>query len=86
MNCYGYTLKIKKPTWVARICDEKGGKTYANSHDFVLELIDKSGVVCVPGSEFGSLGEGYVRFALVHNVEDMKKIVQAIKESGIIKE
>lgn len=58
---------------------------YTNSQDFVLELIDKAGVVCVPGSAFGSLGEGHVRFALVYPVEKMKQIVEAIKESGIIK-
>lgn len=51
----------------------------------VLELIDKAGVFCVPGSVFGSLGEGYVRVALVQDVEGMKKVVESIKNSGIIK-
>lgn len=59
---------------------------YTNSNDFVLELIDKAGVFCVPGSVFGSLGEGYIRIALVQNVEGMKKVVEAVKNSGIIKE
>ena len=58
---------------------------YTNSNDFVLELIDKAGVFCVPGSAFGSLGEGYVRIALVQDVEGMKKVVESIKNSGIIK-
>ncbi len=58
---------------------------YTNSNDFVLELIDKAGVFCVPGSVFGSLGEGYVRVALVQDVEGMKKVVESIKNSGIIK-
>lgn len=61
-------------------------KGYTNSNDFVLELIDKAGVFCVPGSVFGSLGEGYIRIALVQNVEGMKKVVEAVKNSGIIKE
>ena len=58
---------------------------YTNSEKFVLELIEKTGVFCVPGSVFGSLGEGYVRFALVKTVEEMKHIVSVIRESGIIK-
>ncbi|HCT64831.1 MAG TPA: LL-diaminopimelate aminotransferase [Lachnospiraceae bacterium] len=58
---------------------------YINSEEFVLELIEKTGVFCVPGSVFGSLGEGYVRFAMVKSVEEMKELVQVIKESGIIK-
>ena len=61
-------------------------KGYTNSNDFVLELIDKAGVFCVPGSVFGSLGEGYIRIALVQNVEGMKKVVEAVKNSGIRKE
>ena len=31
---------------------------------FVMELMEKSGVLCTPGSSFGSLGKGHVRFAL----------------------
>ena len=40
--------------------------------------------VAVPGSSFGSLGEGYVRMALVLDVPTMEKVVQVIKESGIL--
>ena len=59
-------------------------KGYTNSEQFVLELIEKSGVFCVPGSVFGPLGEGYVRFALVKPVDEMKKLVQSIADSGMI--
>ena len=83
LNSIGWKGAVSEGTMFAWAPIPKG---YANSHDFVLELIDKSGVVCVPGSEFGSLGEGYVRFALVQKGENMKEIVQAIKESGIINE
>lgn len=31
---------------------------------FVMELMEKSGVLCTPGSSFGTLGKGHVRFAL----------------------
>lgn len=57
---------------------------YESSDDFCLELMERSGVICVPGSSFGSLGEGYVRFALVLPEEELKEAVRAIKESGII--
>lgn len=58
---------------------------YTNSGQFCMELMEKSGVICVPGSSFGSLGEGYVRFALVLPPEELEKVVESIKESGIIK-
>lgn len=58
---------------------------FAGSEAFVLELMEKSGVIVVPGTAFGSLGEGYVRFALVYPVEVIKDAVKAIAESGIIR-
>ena len=58
---------------------------FDSSEVFVLELMEKSGVIVVPGTAFGSLGEGYVRFALVYPVEVIKDAVKAIAESGIIR-
>lgn len=51
---------------------------------FVMELMEKTGVVCTPGSSFGSLGKGYVRFALVLPPDTIQEAVAAIKESGIL--
>lgn len=58
---------------------------FEGSEQFVLELMEKSGVIVVPGTAFGSLGEGYVRFALVYPVEVIEEAVQAIADSGILK-
>lgn len=57
---------------------------YESSEQFVLELMEKSGVIVVPGTAFGSLGEGYVRFALVYPVEAIKEAVEAVRVSGVI--
>lgn len=57
---------------------------YASSMDFCMELIEKAGVICTPGSSFGPSGEGYVRFALTMPVERIEAAVKAIKESGIV--
>ncbi len=57
---------------------------YHNSIDFCFELLERTGLLCTPGSAFGSLGEGHVRFALVQPVEEMKKIVAAVASSGMI--
>ncbi len=58
---------------------------YPSSVDFVIELMEKTGVICVPGSAFGAQGEGYVRFALVVPPERMEEAVRRIDESGILK-
>ena len=56
---------------------------YADSESFVSDLLDKTGVLVTPGSAFGPSGEGYVRMALVQSEEDMQRIVEAVKQSGI---
>jgi LL-diaminopimelate aminotransferase len=57
---------------------------FTRSDEFVMELMEKTGLICTPGSSFGSLGEGYVRFALVLDVPTIQEAVQAVKESGIL--
>ena len=57
---------------------------YDNSMDFCMELVEKSGVLCTPGSSFGPLGEGYVRFALTVPPEKIALAVGEIKKSGIL--
>ena len=59
-------------------------KGYHNSVDFCFELLERSGLLCTPGSAFGALGEGHVRFALVQPVPVMQEIVAAVDKSGII--
>ena len=57
---------------------------YASSAEFALELLEKTGVIVVPGSAFGKHGEGYVRMALVVPPERMQEAVRRIGESGMI--
>lgn len=58
---------------------------YEDDVAFVMELLEKSGVLCTPGSSFGKLGKGHVRFALTLPVEEMKEAVAAVAASGILK-
>lgn len=58
---------------------------YASSMDFCMDLVEKSGVLCTPGSSFGPLGEGYVRFALTAAPEKIARAVAAIDASGILR-
>ncbi|MGN0076465.1 MAG: pyridoxal phosphate-dependent aminotransferase [Parafannyhessea sp.] len=53
-----------------------------DSVDFVLELMEKSGVIVTPGASFGPAGEGFVRMALVMPPERLRLAVQKIHEAG----
>ena len=57
---------------------------YTDDVAFVMELLEKSGVLCTPGSSFGSLGKGHVRFALTLPVEEIMEAVKAVEASGMI--
>ena len=58
---------------------------YTDDVAFVMELVEKSGVLCTPGRSFGTLGKGHVRFALTMPVEKIKEAVEAIAASGMIR-
>ena len=48
------------------------------------DVYKRQGVLCTPGSSFGELGKGHVRFALTLPVETITEAVEAVKESGIL--
>ncbi|MFX4260822.1 LL-diaminopimelate aminotransferase [Pelotomaculum propionicicum] len=52
---------------------------YSSSFDFVSDLLEKAGVVVIPGGAFGRQGEGYVRIAMV---KDETLLAEAVKRIG----
>ncbi|RUL53941.1 aminotransferase class I/II-fold pyridoxal phosphate-dependent enzyme [Lysinibacillus antri] len=50
-----------------------------DSVSFAYKAIEETGVVMVPGTTFGSEGEGYVRLALVQSVELLEEAVERLK-------
>lgn len=51
---------------------------------FVKELFEKTGILCTPGSSFGTLGKNHVRFALVLPVEIIEEALKAVRDCGIL--
>lgn len=51
---------------------------FESSDDFCMQMLENTGVLCTPGSAFGSFGEGYVRFALVLDEKTIKEAVSLI--------
>lgn len=50
------------------------------SIDFCTQLVEETGVAASPGAGFGKSGEGYVRFALVHEPAILREAVQRIAQ------
>ncbi|MGE5703336.1 MAG: aminotransferase class I/II-fold pyridoxal phosphate-dependent enzyme [Clostridia bacterium] len=55
------------------------------SRQFAFELLERTGVVVIPGDAFGQEGEGYVRIALVKEPEELRLVAKRIGESGIFR-
>lgn len=54
------------------------GKT--ESWEFFDLLLNRAGIVCTPGSGFGTCGEGYIRISAFNSVENVQKAMARIKE------
>jgi LL-diaminopimelate aminotransferase len=55
-------------------------KGWSSDEKFAYELLQRTGVIVVPGSSFGEMGEGYVRFALVQPVEIIEQALLAMRQ------
>lgn len=78
----GWNVADSKGTMFAWVRIPKG---FSSSQEFCMELLEKTGVLCTPGSAFGSCGEGYVRFALVLPPAELEEMIDVIDRSGILK-
>jgi len=58
---------------------------YTDSFDFAMKLVEKTGVLVVPGISFGNSGEGHVRFALVASEKRIRDAAKRIEESGLLR-
>lgn len=51
-----------------------------SSEEFAIELIKEARVASAPGSAFGEMGEGYLRFSFANSDENLKEALHRIKE------
>jgi alanine-synthesizing transaminase len=54
---------------------------HLSSMDFAMKLLDEAEVCVSPGAGFGQNGEGYVRIALVENVDRIRQSVRQIRRA-----
>lgn len=56
---------------------------YASAAAFAADLLEKAGVIVIPGVAFGRQGEGYVRIALVKDEETLREAVRRVTENFV---
>lgn len=79
LNDLGWGLQKPKATFYiwARV---PGGHT---SESFCAEVLEKAGVLLVPGSGYGEHGEGYFRLSITSPEERLSEAVSRFKKAGI---
>ncbi len=83
LNAIGWPVRLSRGSMFVWAKIPAG---WPDSVTFCLALMERSGVICTPGSSFGPAGEGYVRFALVLPPEGIAEAVRAIDACGILRE
>jgi len=53
-----------------------------NSAEFCKDLLEKSGIVAVPGDAFGVNGKGFVRLSIVDSPENLNTVIERMKQDG----
>ena len=55
-----------------------------DDRQFVFDLLDACGLLCVPGSAFGPSGKGHVRMALVQENDAVRRALSRLSDSGFL--
>lgn len=55
---------------------------YKTSTEFTNNLMEKSGIVVVPGNAFGKYGEGFFRISIVSSDENLHEMISRMKKDG----
>ena len=81
LTAIGWTMERSEGTMFAWGKIPSG---FSDDKEFVKILLEKTGVLCTPGSSFGTLGKNHVRFALVLPVETITDAIRMIQKSEIL--
>lgn len=81
LNRLGWAVPKPKATM---FCWAPVPRGFESSLSFAMALLEQAGVTVVPGSGFGTMGEGHVRIALVQSEERLAEAVERIARSGIL--
>ncbi len=59
-------------------------RNYDSCEKFASDVLEKSGVVLVPGTAFGKYGEGFVRLSLVTPKHELEEVITRFEQDGFL--
>lgn len=57
-------------------------KKYSSAEEFCNQILEKSGIVVVPGSGFGQYGEGFFRISISPGEQALYEVIDRMKQDG----
>jgi len=79
LNCLGWKLPYTKATFYVWVPVPAG----MASEKFCSDLLEKCGVLVVPGSGYGLSGEGYARFCITADEKRIKEAVGRMRQNKV---
>ncbi len=79
LNSLGYNVKMPKATFYLWL---KIPERYSDCKAFADDMLEKSGIVIVPGTGFAKNATRYVRLSVVASDEDLTEVIKRMKEDG----
>jgi LL-diaminopimelate aminotransferase len=59
-------------------------RNYTSCEKFASDVLEKSGVVLVPGTAFGKTGEGFVRLSVVNPKHELMEVANRLEQDGFL--
>lgn len=79
LNTLGWNIEYPKATFYVWAPVPRG----FTSASFVKHLLERTGVLVVPGSGYGKYGEGYFRVSITADKEKIKEAISRLKKEGV---
>lgn len=79
LNSLGYKVSMPTTTFYLWV---KIPERFKNSKEFADKMLEKSGIVIVPGTGFSPNGERYVRMSVVASDKDLAEVIRRMREDG----
>ena len=79
LNSLGYDVKMPKATFYLWI---EVPARFKDCEEFAAQMLEKSGIVIVPGTAFDKTATRYCRLSVVANDENLAEVIKRMKEDG----
>lgn len=80
LNELGWKVKSPKATFYIWAKTPNG----MGSEEFTMDLLEKTGILVVPGNGYGQYGDGYFRMSITTSVERLREAVKRFKTYSIL--